>query len=68
MRQTSQPLDRAPALSSVAAHNRRLINRFAARQYCALACDCPSVDNCRGNSLGWPKKAVTGFAATLCKN
>jgi hypothetical protein len=56
------------ALHPIASHNRRLINRFAAGQYCALACGGPSVDNCSGKFAWQAQKAVTGFAATLCKN
>jgi hypothetical protein len=34
------------AVACIATHNEGLINRFTARQYCALACDLASDDNC----------------------
>src|ERR1700733_6723355 len=53
-------------LEPVAAHKSWRINRFAARQYCALACERPSEDNCsRKNSPGSPTKRSRVFAATL---
>ena len=49
----------------------RLINRFAARQHCALACNRPSVDNCKGKiRLAGPFEQIrkSGYRFALATN
>jgi hypothetical protein len=54
------------SLQGIAAHKPGRINRFAARQYCALACAGAAEDNCNTEKFSWQKRyrEATDFAAT----
>jgi hypothetical protein len=53
-------------LRRIATHKPGRINRFAAKQYCALACARVADDNCNREKFAWRKlnREAADFAAT----